>query len=70
MKVLRASEQTQTRQGEGHLGMLSHPQNSLNKVAELAERWLRGLGVEQMPLLTRHVCVSTYVVLTLCFSVM
>lgn len=53
MKVPRASGQTETRQGDGHLGMSSCPQGSLNKVVELGGSG----GVEQMPLLTRHMCV-------------
>lgn len=58
VKVPRASGQTQTRQGDRHLGMSSCPQGSLNKVVESGGK---GFGeaeeVEQMPLLTLRMCV-------------
>lgn len=42
VKVPRASGQTQTRQGDGHLGISSCPQGSLNKAVELGGKWLGG----------------------------
>lgn len=41
VKVPRASGQTQTRQGVGHLGMSSCPLGSPNKVVEFGGKWFR-----------------------------
>lgn len=58
VRVPRASGQTQTRQGDRHLGMLSCPKGSLNKVVKSGgKRFGEAEGFEQMPLLTLRMCV-------------